>query len=296
MSNSSAGDIDFSKVKGNIPESKAILDAFIISNAKLKRSDKAVVSVSGGSDSDVVVDMVSQLKRKDVEYVFVNPGLELTATRLHITHLEAKYGINVQRIRPKITIPIACKKYGQPFLNKYVSNMLYRLQRHHFSFTDEPYEVLIKKYPNCKIALDWYCNRHYKGSRFVISRNRLLKEFLVNFPPYFEISAMCCVVSKERPLAEWIQKNKIDLDICGVRKAEGGVRAGAYRNCFTYRDDGASQYRPIFYFKKQDKDLYNQHYDVKNSVAYEEYGLKRTGCAGCPCSLHLEDECFFGKL
>lgn len=38
------------------------------------------------------------------------------------------------------------------------------------------------------------------------------------------------------------------------------------------------------------KKIYEQHYNIIHSRCYEEYGLKRTGCAGCPFGQNFEDE------
>ena len=81
-----------------------------------------------------------------------------------------------------------------------------------------------------------------------------------------------------------------DLSIYGVRKTEGGARASAYKNCFTAFTDECDEYRPIFWYKNETKRLYEEHYGVKHSRCYSEYGLKRTGCAGCPFGRDFEDE------
>ena len=38
------------------------------------------------------------------------------------------------------------------------------------------------------------------------------------------------------------------------------------------------------------KSVYEAHYKIQHSRCYSEYGLKRTGCAGCPYSKKFEDE------
>ena len=52
----------------------------------------------------------------------------------------------------------------------------------------------------------------------------------------------------------------------------------------------ADEYRPIFWYKNSDKEDYESHYGVVHSKCYTEYGLKRTGCAGCPYGRDFEQE------
>lgn len=47
------------------------------------------------------------------------------------------------------SIPACVKHYGVPYMSKYVSEQMMRLQAHHFQWEDEPLEVLLKKYPKC---------------------------------------------------------------------------------------------------------------------------------------------------
>lgn len=76
----------------------------------------------------------------------------------------------------------------------------------------------------------------------------------------------------------------------GVRKAEGGARKGAYKNCFSTKKGKADEYRPIFWYLESTKRNYEMHYDIVHSKCYTEYGLKRTGCAGCPYGRSFEEE------
>lgn len=80
------------------------------------------------------------------------------------------------------------------------------------------------------------------------------------------------------------------MNIYGVRKAEGGARKNAYKTCFSLGDNGIDEYRPIFWYLSDTKKLYKEHYKINYSNCYKEYGLKRTGCAGCPYSKKFEEE------
>ena len=250
---------------------------------------KALCSISGGSDSDIILDLVTKCdNNKIVDYVFFDTGLEYQATKEHIKFLEEKYNIVIETIRPKIPIPLSCKLYGQPFLSKHVSEMINRLQRHNFKWEDKSFEELIKEYPKCKSALEWWTNSKPSPSHN-IKQNKLLKEFLITNPPNFTISNKCCKYAK-KDLAHNKLKEGYDLHITGIRKAEGGVRATAYKSCFDNTGKGYDNYRPIFWFKDKDKEEYNNIFNIENSKCYTEYGLKRTGCVGCPYSRDCQGE------
>lgn len=100
----------------------------------------------------------------------------------------------------------------------------------------------------------------------------------------------CCYYAKKIVARDYKQKHDIDLSITGIRKAEGGARASAYKNCFTSDVYGVDEYRPIFWFKKEDKESYCKIFNVTHSDCYTQYGLTRTGCAGCPYNTNFEKE------
>ena len=86
-----------------------------------------------------------------------------------------------------------------------------------------------------------------------------------------------------------IKEEQYDLNIVGVRKVEGGVRTIAYKNCFDESDE-YDNFRPIFWYKDSDKEEYEKAYGIVHSDCYSEYGLKRTGCCGCPYGRDFEEE------
>lgn len=282
--------IDFETLPNNLE----IYESFLVANSKLRRykSDRIMCSISGGADSDIMLDLVSKLK-DDVRYVFFDTGLEYQATKEHIKFLEEKYGIKIETYKASIPIPISCRKHGQPFISKQVSEWISRLQRHDFLWEDEDFETLYKRYPKCKAALRWWCNEWPRGARskFNIAHNKLLKEFMIANPPKFKISNRCCYYAKKLPSKTYKEENKIQLSLVGLRKAEGGARS-TIPNCFTPDSGGSGvdEYRPIFWYKNENKRVYEQHFNVTHSRCYSEYGLCRTGCAGCPFGKDFEFE------
>lgn len=77
----------------------------------------------------------------------------------------------------------------------------------------------------------------------------------------------------------------------GIRRAESGIRAQKYKNCFTYKSEAACQeYRPIFFFTDEAKKIFEEREHIKHSLCYSLYGLNRSGCAGCPFGSNFENE------
>lgn len=267
-----------------------ISDSFVITNNKLKNYDNIAVSISGGSDSDIMLDIIEHLKNgKHIRYVWFDTGLEYQATKDHLDYLEKKYHIQIDRVKAIKPIPLACRQYGQPFLNKKVSDCIKRLQAHNFKWEDEDFDTLYKKYPKCKVALRWWCNKWGENSRFNISNNKWLKEFMIANPPQFKISDQCCEWAKKKVVKRYIKLNNSELNVFGVRKAEGGARATAYKTCFS-SGEHTDEYRPIFWYKAEDKEAYEQAFNITHSKCYSCYGLERTGCAGCPFGKDFEKE------
>ena len=282
---------DMDELIQNCPHHSIIGENLIRGWAKVNSPlyDREICLVSGGADSDDMLDIVwrCDLDNK-VIYAWFDTGLEYQATKDHLEYLEKKYGIEIQRFKAIKPIPSSCKEYGQPFMSKYASEMISRLQRHNFKWEDKPFDELYKEYPKCKIALQCWCNCNI-SDRFDIRRNKYLKEFMIANPPQFKISNKCCQYAKKDLVHKIIAENGYDLEINGVRKAEGGIRDVAYKTCFD-SDGEWDRYRPLFWYKDEDKQKYEEHYGVTHSKCYTEYGLKRTGCAGCPFGKRFEDE------
>ena len=263
--------------------------------AEIRNHEKIMVGISGGSDSDILVDAFCRLDpEKKTVYVFHNTGLEYAATKQHLKDLEEKYGIAIVWVDPIMPIPTCCREYGVPFWSKRVSEYIYWLQRHGFKWEDKPFEDLIKEYPNCNAALKWYCNqfpkkKNGKESAFNIAYTPYLREYLIANPPP-PISAKCCEKAKKGPAAKYEAAHDFDLVCTGVRKAEKGMRAENYSSCITRGFAGPDSFRPLFWLSDKDKQDYKEHYGVVNSDCYEVWGMKRTGCCGCPYGKEFEQE------
>jgi len=274
-----------------------IVDSFVKANSVINSPlyETILCSISGGSDSDVMLDLISRVDlNKKVKYVWFNTGLEYQATKDHLDYLEKKYNIEIIRERAIKPIPLTCKEYGQPFLNKHVSEMIYRLQKHNFKWEDKPLDDLLKEYPKCKSALRWWTNdkliKANDHSMFNINYNKYLKEFMVANPPAFKIASKCCDYAKKDVSKQLIKKYNADLMIIGVRRAEGGLRATRYTSCYSINDNNVDNYRPLYWYIDDTKERYEKKFNISHSECYTKYGFRRTGCCCCPYGRGLEDE------
>ena len=67
-------------------------------------------------------------------------------------------------------------------------------------------------------------------------------------------------------------------------------KALVYIQFFGKQVKGCNTYRPIFWYTDGDKRDYEKFYGVRHSHGYTEYGLKRTGCVGCPFNPRITEE------
>lgn len=64
----------------------------------------------------------------------------------------------------------------------------------------------------------------------------------------------------------------------------------AEKNYKNYSIKSHDEWRPLFWLKNADKQQYKEFNGIQYSDCYEVYGLKRTGCFGCPFGSAFEEE------
>ena len=279
---------------------------------RLIEHPKAICSYSGGSDSDIMIDIIERTRiifnLPPVKYVFFNTGLEMQAIKDHVKETEEKYGIEIEEHRPKVNIVNATRKYGVPFVSKIMSAGLSEWQKKGIplSIVDEydraedksqKRQELKERYPNCESVINFLCCCNSAGEprpniQLVINSSKYMRDFISEYPPDFKISAECCDHCKKR-VAHEAQK-EFDMIITGERRDEGGMRSVPRKDntalCFTETGTGQYRLRPLYYVSDKDKAWYKERYKIKYSDAYEVYGLTRTGCCGCPISYKAVDD------
>lgn len=92
---------------------------------RLAQYPKAICSYSGGSDSDIMIDLLERTRKlfglPPIKYAFFNTGLEMRAIKEHVKETAKKYNIEIEECRPKISIVQAARIYGIPFVSKIMS-------------------------------------------------------------------------------------------------------------------------------------------------------------------------------
>ena len=102
----------------------AVYDGFCKTKSVMDQHSRILVSVSGGSDSDDMVDVVEHLKPGsgcEVDYVWFNTGIEMDATKAHIRYLKGRYGIEIHEESGKKKVAAAVRSVGYPFYSKQFS-------------------------------------------------------------------------------------------------------------------------------------------------------------------------------
>lgn len=280
---------------------------------RISQHPKAICSYSGGSDSDIMIDLIETARDimptlPAVKYVFFNTGLEMAAIKEHVREQAIKYGVNIEECRPDINIVKATRTYGVPFVSKIMSKGLEGWQKKQIplSIADE-YDNAVDKhakrlelkerYPKCESVINFLCCCNSAGDyrpdiQIVINSSKYMRDFIAQYPPNFKISAKCCDYCK-KAVAKKAQKG-YELIITGERRAEGGMRSVPRKDntslCFGEMSNGQYRLRPLYYVTDKDKEWYRREHDIKYSVAYDVYGLKRTGCCGCPISYKAEED------
>ncbi len=279
-----------------------------IIGTRLRQHPNAICSYSGGSDSDIMLDLIETARQlfglPQIKYCFFNTGLEMKATKDHVKEVAEKYGVEITEYRPKKNIVLATREYGQPFISKIISAAMDTVQKKNIPFSiREEYEnaddkkkirqELRERYPNAEQGINFLCCCNSEGEprpniQLVIDSSPYLYEFMKENPCDFMISAKCCDYCKKQ-VAHKIQSG-YEMIITGERRDEGGMRSVPKAEdangtmCFSEQSNGQFRFKPLYYVSNADKAWYKEKYDIRYSDAYEVYGLERTGCCGCSIS------------
>lgn len=281
---------------------------------RLREHPNAICSYSGGSDSDIMLDLVERTRKafglQEVKYCFFNTGLEMKATKDHVKYVADKYGVEITEYRPEKNIVQSTREYGIPFISKIVSSAMETVQKKGLPFSiREEYDnaedkaakraELRERYPKSEQGINFLCCCNRDGEprpniQLVIDSSKYLYEFMKENPCDFKISAKCCDHCKKK-VAHKVQAG-YEMVITGERRDEGGMRSVPKPEdangtmCFSETSSGQFRLKPLYYVSDADKAWYKERYGLRYSDAYEVYGLKRTGCCGCSISARAVED------
>ena len=248
---------------------------------------KCFVAFSGGKDSTVILALIKMceeiytIPEDGIKAVFYDTGIELGATRDFVRWCkDSEWYSNIEIIRPKVTFKWILDNYGKPMKSKIKSDFISRYQKKNnmnaFKYLIYEQSSTGKKYIKTKIADK---DLHILSKDFDIS-----------------VSNNCCEFLKKRPSMDFAKENDMKGQITGIRTSEGGARelatikrvqAGG-KLCTVTRGDTIIK-MPIIDWTDEDVDQFIKQYKVPLSKAYTEYGMRRTGCMGCPFARELKD-------
>lgn len=228
--------------------------------------DCICVSYSGGSDSDIIMHMICHYFPEylpKTHFVFSDTGMEYAATRRHVAEMEQKYGITIDRVRG-VPIPKVVKEYGVPVLSKIKSHVINGYCR------DVPWCLR-------RVSADW--NGHFNTFDLNDKEKKLAEYVKENG---IRISDKCCTYSKKNPIADYQIQLGCDLVVTGERKAEGGIRSVNHKSCYEPSETKWDKFMPLWFWNNEIKQEYKIIHGITYSDCYEVWGMKRTGCVGCP--------------
>lgn len=279
---------------------------------RLKEHPNAVCSYSGGSDSDIMIDLIETVRKifdlPPVHYCFFQTGLEMEATKRHVKETAEKYGVEIHEYRPKKNIVLSTREHGLPFVSKIMSQGLEGVQKKGIplSVADEYAQAedkaakrreLSQRYTKCESTINFLCCCNSAGEprpniQLVINSSKYMLDFIKDNPIPFKVSNHCCTDCKKN-LAHSVQKG-FDMVITGERRDEGGMRSvprsDSTTMCFSESASGQYRLRPLYYVSDADKAWYKEYHKIRYSDAYEVYGLARTGCCGCSISARAVED------
>lgn len=227
--------------------------------------DNFYISFSGGKDSTILHYLVDlALPNNKIPRVFSNTGIEYNYIVDFVKELASKDERFVI-ITPNKNIKKTLETVGYPFKSKEHSTKLGCYQKGGRS-------VSIMKYKD--------------GNNF--SCPKILKyQFSDDFK--LKVSERCCHELKKKPFKKWQKENGKKITMTGMRAQEGGQRE--HMNCIVTRNNEIVKFHPLAVISEEWEDWFIDKHTIKLcKLYYPPFNFKRTGCKGCPFSLHLQEQ------
>ena len=106
-----------------------------------------------------------------------------------------------------------------------------------------------------------------------------------------KISDSCCNELKKKPIHKWEKENNRTIAITGMRKEEGGTRKLIGGCILTDKKGNIKKFHPLLVVDDGFEEWLIKEKNINVCDLYKApYNFKRTGCAGCPFSLDLQEQ------
>lgn len=248
----------------------------------MRNGGKVFVSLSGGKDSTVLLDLARRAY-PDLPAIFVDTGLEYPELREFVKTKE-----NVEWLRPKYPFPEIIERFGYPVISKEVSDVIdgarkgqaYRIKRLNGELLD----------PNGNKSM--YNCEHYR--------------YLLDAP--FKMSARCCYHMKKAPIFKY-ERRTGRRAIIGTMAEESKLRMQSWlrHGCNGFESKRPVS-QPMAFWTEQDVLRYLLYTKIPYAPIYGEIvpvegkknkdgspfltttGVSRSGCMFCMYGIHLEPE------
>lgn len=240
--------------------------------------DGVYISLSGGKDSTVLMDIIRNKMRMNIPAVFVDVPTQYP----ELKQMALMYN-NVEIIKPKLSYMEICEQYGFPLISKEIAHKMHDLQkaREH--------------------GIDSYAEKQFKGT--YISKNGKTNgysvkkyEYLLDAP--FKLSHKCCDVLKKQPLHGYEHRTKRH-GITAQMAEESLLRKQQW---FRNGCNGFHLKRPVSnpmsFWSEQDVLEYIYKYNITicsvygcvtcDGCKYDTEKAKRTGCMLCGFGCHMD--------
>lgn len=232
------------------------------------------VSFSGGKDSTVLVDIVTNMGYKDIPLVFVDTGLEYPEIREFVK----SYGDRVVWLRPKLNFKQVIEKFGYPLISKDVSQCVYEAN-------------LSAKNQNCDVRETYLWNRAFNPESDYAKKypqySRSKYDYLNDAP--FMISDRCCKVMKKKPTKDY-EKETNRKPILATMASESRMRTTTWlRNGCNAFEAKRPLSNPMSFWTEQDVLQYIKENNLPICSVYGDVVEDLTGTEEVEGQLTMSD-------
>lgn len=232
------------------------------------------ISFSGGKDSTIAHHLIDMaLPNNKIPRVFINTGIEYLDMVKHVKEL-AKNDKRIVICNSGVHITKMLKEYGYPFKSKEHAEKVSIFQSSGYG----------------KTVMIYITGKKQNGEKaFMKCPKKLFYQFTK--ANKLKISDKCCDKLKKEVANKYQKQNKKSIAVLGTRIAEGGTRR-VHKECVVFdRNNKLKIFKPINPCNDEWCDWFIEKYNIKLcKLYYPPFNFKRTGCAGCPFALDLQDQ------